>query len=110
MDTLDVHGSFSGKAQPRSIAIPLSTVDGIYRWDGKKGNGRVGMVVGLVVLAGLGALTTPNESDPSAIGFHNQRLGAAVVGGLGGIFWGGLLGSQIKTDRWEKVRLSAVEQ
>ena len=110
MDTLALRGSIAGQGQPRSIAIPLSSIEGIYRWSGRKGNGRVGMVVGLVVLAGVAALTAPNKSDPGAIGFHNERLGAAVLGGLGGMLWGGILGSQIKTDRWEKVPLSPGEQ
>ncbi len=105
--TLEVKGTVAGEGQPRLIAIPTSSIDGIQRWNGRKGNGRVGMVVGMVVAASVAALTASNENDPSGIGFHNNRLGATVVGGLGGILWGGLVGSQIKTDRWEKVPLGA---
>lgn len=105
MDTLEVLGNVAGEGRPSLIAIPLSSIDEVQRWSGKKGNGRMGMLVGLVVGAGVAALATSGQSDPPDT--YGGRVGAVVVCGLGGMLWGGLLGSQIKTDRWEDVPLSA---
>jgi len=94
-DTLEMQEEATDHGQPRFLAIPTASIDRVERWRGKKGNGRRGMVIGLVLGASVGALLT-TEDEPLN----------AVVGGLGGIAWGGLVGSAVKTDRWDKLTLS----
>ena len=97
-DTLEMQAGATRQVQASLVAIPITSIDGVERWTGRKGNGRLGMVIGLVLGAGVAALVTPTESPENGY--------AVAAGGLGGILWGGLIGSIIKTNRWKEVPLT----
>jgi len=102
---------FQGRAEDigeRRFVVPLATIDRLDVSLGRKGNGRLGMVVGAVVFAGLAAIITPNDEGRSSLGgFNDERLNAAVGGALLGLLWGGVVGHYIKTERWKTVSLHA---
>ena len=83
--------------------ISRTSIMRIEGFAGRKSHWLAGSVVGLVVGAGLGAV--------SCTGYCDTDIGPApyaIAGGLLGVIVGGLVGLFIHTDRWESTSLATL--
>ena len=113
-DTLILRGgNFEGDGDDR-VAMPVSTIQRMQTRTGLKSQTVVGFSIGGIIGVVGGAVAGAALCDPSAtIAGGSPNCADApipeVVGGfIGGIVMGGLgalIGSAIKTDRWEEVPL-----
>ena len=98
------------------LALPLDSVTRLDVSWGRKTNTGKGAGIGLVLGGLAGAfigLASHEECVPRGwfscigpdFGSEGAALGGALLGGLGGLVVGALIGSAVKTDRWEEVPL-----
>ncbi len=89
--------------QPSPLTISLADVTRLEVSNGRKSKWLIGAGIGAVGGAVLGAALGANmQGDFSD---SDKRIIAATGLGLAGALVGGLVGSQIKTERWEEVPL-----
>ena len=101
-DTLEVTGRVAtptAKSATWTGPVPLSAIANLERNYGSKGHGLIGMGIGLIlgaaVVPALFASSTTNDEIPDY---------SPILFGIGGVIVGGIIGTQFRTEQWEKVR------
>jgi hypothetical protein len=106
-DTLEVAaqvGTATGKPARWTGLVPLSAIDNLERNYGTKGHGLAGMGIGLVAGVAIANVTR----GPSSGDLPDFFIIKEVLFGIGGVILGGILGTQFRTEQWEKVQIGRV--
>ncbi len=91
-----------------TLALPWDSVTKLEVSQGQKRNTREGVLIGLLVGGVAGAVVAVaihEECERCFIDPATLPVAVATVGVLGGVVTGAIIGSLIRTDRWQEVPL-----
>jgi hypothetical protein len=100
---VDTHGRRS--MDTLVTEVPISAVTRLAVHVGKKSGWKTGMLVGGASMFFVGLAVNSSYYSSGEEGYARYVIGGAVFSGLIGAGIGSLIGSAIKTDRWQEVPL-----
>jgi hypothetical protein len=100
---VDAHGRRS--RETLVTRLPLMSITNLAVHAGTRSRTTTGMLIGGTTGFLIGALSTATYYSSDEDGYGGYVLGGAVVTGAIGIGLGWLIGSAIRSDRWEEVPL-----
>ncbi len=88
-----------------TLDVPLTSVTELEVYRGKKGHTTELVLLGFLAGAGIGAAVAASDCAGGSQYASVCPAAGAAMGGLAGLFVGGITAEFIKSDRWEKVPL-----